>query len=506
MMVARVKRLASAVILVAVTIALYRKAIRLWWILDDPGNLHAALTRPWTDALHAAQPFLLASHEALLRLAGLDPDLWYRVQVGLIALAAIALFLTLRLLLGTLPSLGGALLFVAGPPLCVAATQLRTIDALEAIILGAVSVGVYLLAFHRQSFLFELLSAVLYFLAMVANPLAIPLPLLLFLVPEKPLRVRVRHLLMHGVALLGLLVWRRPAFGLSGSPWSLLTALTGDGVFFGSIALAILAIGVVFGLRSHRGRVIALGGLAAVSLAQLLGAQDAFAAWLWICVAFSAGAASLSISPRVVVFVAAIAAVIVANRQEWTAEHARARRMGDEARVFMNLDGASLLRKPAIPPTTMAELRWLKESHLRRALGAGWFYDDLYLCEHFLRGRHIYEYHEAMRQVVEVTARIPDFAEAYCGKIRDDVPLRAEFHHRGETLYWRLGPYADGKYSVLIDEGVQAFEARRDDGRRFAGVPGVSLRIRYDSPAGWITYSPEIALDFAKQPDFTWHR
>jgi hypothetical protein len=37
-------------------------------------------------------------------------------------------------------------------------------------------------------------------------------------------------------------------------------------------------------------------------------------------------------------------------------------------------------------------------------------------------------------------------------------------------------------------------------------VPGLTLRVRYESPDGWVTYSPELALDFARQPDLVWHR
>ncbi|HET8798316.1 MAG TPA: hypothetical protein VFO89_11550, partial [Thermoanaerobaculia bacterium] len=135
-----------------------------------------------------------------------------------------------------------------------------------------------------------------------------------------------------------------------------------------------------------------------------------------------------------------------------------------------------------------------------------WFYDDLYLCTHILRGRHIFEYHDEAKRVVEVTARIPDLASAYCGAIRDDVPLRAEFHYADGTLSWRLGPHTDGTYRLIVGEGVEAWKVRRHDSRDFGAARGVSLRVRYDSPDGWTTYSPEIPLDFAKQPDFTWNR
>ena len=87
-----------------------------------------------------------------------------------------------------------------------------------------------------------------------------------------------------------------------------------------------------------------------------------------------------------------------------------------------------------------------------------------------------------------------------------DAPLSADFHFRNPALYWSLGPYADGKYSAVIANGVQAFEIPRRDALKLPGMAGISLRIRYDSPAGWTTYSPEIAIDFARKPDVMWHR
>jgi hypothetical protein len=59
---------------------------------------------------------------------------------------------------------------------------------------------------------------------------------------------------------------------------------------------------------------------------------------------------------------------------------------------------------------------------------------------------------------------------------------------------------------VLLGRGIDAWEVPRREAFRLPGVKGLSLRIRYDSPEGWVTYSPDIDLDFARQPDFTWHR
>jgi hypothetical protein len=267
----------------------------------------------------------------------------------------------------------------------------------------------------------------------------------------------------------------------------------------------------LYAMRERRAAVAALVGLAlviapVVFVSNEIDARMALVPWLWLCALFAIGASRMGSVPRQALLVAAVVAVVVANRQQWTAEYTRAKRMSDEARAFMTLDGGALLRRPTIPPAAMTELQWLKEGYYQLAGGTGWFYDDSFLCSSPIDGKRIFEWTPARREVVEVTARIPDFAKAWCASLRDKAPLRAEFHHRGETLSWRFGPYDDGRWTVVMAGGVQAFEVPREEGFRLTGVPGLSLRVRYDSPEGWSTYSPDIVLDFARQPDYIWHR
>lgn len=531
------KRFASVLFLLGAVVVLYRKATRLWWTYDDPWNLHVSLVRGWTDAFTQADiwpqrfftPLLIATYETMLRFAGLDPDHWYRIQLVIVAACAVAVFFALRLYVDTIPALGGALVFIAGPPLCAFATQLMIVHYLEAILLGTLATIAYVLAFRRRSMALEILSALLYFGAMLAKVIAAPLPLLLLLLPETTLRVRARHLVFHTVALGGYFVWRYRVIGtifggygwaitpaevprlLAALPWKVVLAFAGAGVGVGLVAVALLLIGAGRAVRTRQA--LLFGGLTLMfSLAPILPVSKdmqpwhAILPWLWLSVVFALGAATLGPNSRALLVVAAGAAAVVANRQEWTREFARAMRMSTEARAYMSLDSASVLRRPAIPPSSMPELRWLKEEHLQRAKGAGWFYDDLYLCGDSVAGKRIYEYLPAKREVAEVTARIPDYARAYCASIREKAPMRVEFHHRGETLSWRFGPHRDGHWSVVVAGGLMAYPVRPEDGFRLGGVPGLSLRVRYEAPDGWVTYSPEMALDFAKQPDLVWYR
>lgn len=531
------KRLAAALFLLIAVVLLYRKTTRLWWTYDDAWYLHVSVARPWTDALTHSDiwpqklftPMLTATYEALTSTAGFDADRWYRAQLGLLALCGIGLFFALRLYLPTVASVAGAFLFIAGPPLCSFATQLMVIHYLEAILLGTLATIAFIEASRRQSVALELLSALLYFGAILAKEIAVPLPVLLVLLPERTWRVRTRHLLFHAIVLIAYFAWRFAIVGtlfggygwaiapdeipsvIAALPWKVIAACAGAGLAVGLVALGLLAIGVGRGLRTRQAVILAVVTLA-VAVAPILPVSKEMQRryvvmpWLWTCVAFAVGVSSMKSAPRQALIVAAAAAVLVANRQEWTNEYAHSQRMSEEARAFMSLDSSSMLRLPAIPPSSMTELRWLKEEYFHRAKGTSWFYDDLFLCESPIDGKRIFEYTPSRREVVEVTARIPDLARAYCTSIRQNAPLRAEFHHRGDDLFWRFGPYDRGRWSVLLAGGRQAFEVPRRDGFRLAGVPGLTLRVRYESPEGWVTYSPDLALDFARQPDLEWHR
>jgi hypothetical protein len=201
---------------------------------------------------------------------------------------------------------------------------------------------------------------------------------------------------------------------------------------------------------------------------------------------------------------AAIVGALAANRSVWGTRYSVAERMSVEGRAFLAMGPGDLLRAPAIPPAAMHELRWLKESRLRLARGSGWFADDLYLCEAARPIRRLFEYAAGSRSVEDVTGRLQTIRAAYCGALRD-APLSADFSHPGDDFAWRLGPYAAGTYSIVYDDGVERFDvAPRGGYRHHAAV--FALRVRYEAPEGWVTFSPEIALDLRSSRTVHWQR
>jgi hypothetical protein len=282
--------------------------------------------------------------------------------------------------------------------------------------------------------------------------------------------------------------------------------MAGQGVVAGAILVAVIAIGVAASLRSRRAIVLFLVALflaaaPVVPVSKEMQRRYVVMPWLCLSIAFVAGVETLRRRRAVaaVLLIAAPALAIVANRQEWRYEFARTKRMSDEARVFFDLPSNGMLRTPIIPPAAMDELSWLKTDYAKRPAGAGWFYDDLYLCSHDGTGKRFWQYAAATREVREVTTPVR------CPSTRVNASLRATFHVRGGDLFWDFGPYTDGTYRVLFADGVKAYDVPRHDGFRLSGVQMLTLRLGYQSPAGWVTYSPDIVVDF-KRPVTVWRR
>jgi hypothetical protein len=531
-----VKKAVPAVLLALAVSLLYRKVTRLWWTYDDAYNVKVAISHAWTDGFTSSilwpqklfTPLFTTTYELLYAAFDLDASRWYAAHLAILVAAALGVLAALRLYVPRPAALIGAFLFALGVPICSMATQLMTIHVLESIALGALATVAYVEGVRRHRYWMSAVSALLYLAAILAKESVLPLPLLLLMLPERDLRLRLRHAIGHAVAVVIALVWRWMVVGtVFGSvgwalspgewpglvatlPWKVVLACAGAAAGVGLMLMLSLGIGAAGALRSRRALLIALVTLVLIlapilPLSKQMQRGYGVMPWLWISVLFAIGIVRVRLRNALILLVLALACV--ANRQEWTKEFARARRMAEEGKFYIDMPSDGILRAPTIPPSAMSELQWMKEAHLQRPAGASWFYDDVYLCNaSTYAGRRIFEYDVARREIIEITARVPDLANRYCSAIRIDAPLSAEFHHRDRSLFWNFGPYEAGRWSVVLANGLQAFEVPRRDGFRLGELPGIALRIRYQAPEGWVTYSPEIALDFVRQPDVEWHR
>jgi hypothetical protein len=156
-----------------------------------------------------------------------------------------------------------------------------------------------------------------------------------------------------------------------------------------------------------------------------------------------------------------------------------------------------VLRLPAGPPASLEELHHLTEEAERHESGS-WYLDEIYLCSGHDAPRRLWEYDVGRGRVVDVTSRLPSIRRAHCGAIRGDAPLEVRVRYDAEgTLHWSLGPWQEGRWTLVLRDGVDAYRVPSQAAFRLGLHGALPLRVRYDSPAGWTTYSPvlRVSLD-----------
>lgn len=511
-----------AVVLAAIAVS-YRDATRLFWTYDDAFLLrvvdHADLndyfgSKPFWRSMPSAMfvPLLLAWYEAGSR-AG-DAAGFYALAIALLVFALACVYAALRRWLGPVESLAAVAIIGLGPPVISVVVQLMATHYLIALACSALAV-----AFFPRWW-----SAAFYLAAILAKEIAIPLPLLLLLLPGSARLQRAGppassrrffDLIPYGVALALYFAWRKIMIGafLGGYGWAV-TAENADELLLSlprqlatslTLAAVVLLAVIATKLRDRRfafAFVVALGAAIApvLPVSRELQARYALAAWVTLAVFFAIAARAKPLLGAI-----GVVAVAIAHHGEWEKVYRVSEEMSAESRFVLSAPADATLRLPRTPPAAMGELQW----HRARAgapQGLQWFYDDVWLCGDRHRGRRLFEYDERVRRIVDVTPRADALAKQHCGAIRNDVPLTADFRFANGTLFWTFGPYERGTWHVLLGDGVQAFTVPREDAYILGNLPGIALRVRYDAPEGWVTYSPEIALDFQRRQTFRWHR
>ncbi len=551
--------LAAGLLLTAAAWLLYHRALGLWFTHDDFFNLRWVLAyRPAQYCLDPAvwrrlpfrmlTPLLFVSHDLDLALFGTRALPFHAHQLVALALATLALYALLRLWLPPPWAATGAFLFLAGPPIAPLAALLYVRHYLEAVLFGIAAAGVWVLALRSRRpgarWSLAALSAVLYLAAALAKEVAVPLVLLLPLLPEETLRRRLRLALPHAAAVglyAGYRLWMlgtaAGGYGWAVAPgaWPRLAAslplrlgreLLGEPGAAGALLLAgLLAAALVLALAARRnalliGWAVLLAVLPVLPVATEVVPRYAVASWVLLAVAFPFGARrafsriaahrSAGDRARTVVAAAVVGALCLAalavNRQVWARELARDERTSAENRAFLDLGPGALLAHPAGPPSSMNELAWFKEVHLGLPAGTGWYYDDLYLCTRKGPLHAVWEYDPASRRVREVTAGVVARRREFCPSIAWRAPLEAEVRRRGAGVFWTLGPYPRGEYAFVFGDGRQRYDVPRTGGFQLPAARKLSLRVRYRSPEGWVTYSPELAIPLTGAEPFRWRR
>lgn len=510
-------------------------------------------------------PLQMISYEIDLRLFGINAQGFYAHQLAGIALSTLCLYVTIRLFLTTWTAAFGVVAFFTGAVTIEWVHLLMLRHYVEGFICACLAFVTFVLAIRKNQNWRSWLSGFLYLFSGLFKEVFVPLPFLLLVSPVGPITDRLRYLRPHLLFLMIYLVWRYTMLGtlLGGYGWSvrgddwaeLIVGLPAKfwNVMFGAapvaggiILLTFLGSVITLTIRSRAalGRVAWAAVLAIapiVPVSTVLERRYAVLLWLLIVVVIACACehylsgkkisldgvraqASGPPSYRNALVVALVLVVVTgASIRLHAAERARTipllERMSVEGRSLMRMEEGDILRHPAIPPAALNGLRMLGEKFLGARAGVRWFYDDIQLCEPSGIGEGVpyqaseissqhsfWQYSETTGVVEIVTAIMPAIASSHCGSIRWDVPLEGEFRMEGGALQWTLGPYQRGTYSFILDNGTQKYEMPREGGFRLGPVETLPMRLRYDSPEGWTTYSPELVLDFRTDGRDEWRR
>jgi hypothetical protein len=526
--------------------SVYHRALSLWLTYDDFFHLHYLYTTTPAEyfldpevwqrlPFKMITPLLFLSFDLDLALFGLDARAFLVHQLVSFSLCAAAFYLVLRLWLPRSWSAFAMLLFVFGPVTVSIAPLLMVRHYVETTLLCLVAVGLHVLAVRGKGVGTAIASALFYFLAMLAKEIAVPLVFLLPLIPEGNLRRRLTLAVPHAAAFVLYLAYRLYMLGtlnggygwlvdssdlprlarllpvkvgaeLLGHPsaasWAMLTALLAG---LGFVLLKGRAVALLVGTS------ILLALLPILPVSTEMVPRYALPAWMILVLAFPfairdlverGGALRLAGLGLAVI---AAAGVLLAHLDAREAAFARVERMSAENRAFLEMGPGDFLRTPLGPPATMGELAWLKTDLLGKRPGAGWFYDDLFVCVNPALGR-VWTWDPVQTRVEDMTASLARLRRRHCNAIREHAPLTVEMHAAGRTLHWALGPYSEGTWSFVLGDGLQAFPMPANGGFQLRQAGALSLRVKYRSPEGWTTYSPELKMDFTREPSFRWAR
>lgn len=521
----------AAVLMVAAWL-LYAPVVRLWWTHDDLYHLHLLFGNPrawyfWDRAVYQAPPpkmltpLLFLSLDVDRFLFGLRPALFHLHQLVSLSLAGPALYGVLRLWLGRVWAAVGAFVFLLGAPIASISLMLMVRHYVEVILPGALAVALWVLAMRRpaQGGRLALASAVFWFLAALEKEIAVPLALFLPLLPEGSVPERVRRWVPHGVGLLVYIAirvyflgtpkgygfevapggWVRLALSL---PVKVAAEMRGLATPASWVFLTVLLIGLAGVAFRGRGNALRVGAALAFALGPVFPVSTqmepryAVVPWVVAAVAFPFFVSGLGRRRAAALALVACGAGLIANRQDWAVRSADSVRRSREWQFFLSMRPGEMLRQPLGVPGELGELRWWKEDVQGLPRGAGWFFDDLYLCLHPEAGQtaRIWGWDEGAGRVIDLTPRIPDLRRRFCASIRKDVAIQAELRAIPEGLAWELGPWEEGRYWFVLGDGATVAEVPRTGAFRLRGGAPRSLRVKYEAPEGWVTYSAEVAV------------
>ena len=479
-------------------------------------------------------PWNILAYTINIGLFGIEPRPFFLRQVLSAFILFFITFLFLRIWVSSVWSAFGTVLVAIAPSTAIVTSQLMNVHYLEGLSFALVSAVFFVAAIQHRSHKASVVGAAFYFLAMAAKELYVPLLAVFLFLPYSDLQNRLRHLLPFLLAALAYFAWRTSFIESSFDVWLVTSNITDLLLAFPRsvmhiigndwIAAACFAIFVlcfsIFAYLYPRTRLfmVVLAFCLIAPLLPVSWARDTerfhlFLSWVAFCGLVIYASHSLRterISKSVLIVILAILTVAVVTQSLERVEGLKRQnhRFAAVGKFILTHDEQSYLYIPGrnLPANDIVRFK--------KAIGSGngpkLLYDPIQFEWLLLRpwdqqDYPFYVYDHSKPGISKMPGGPQSTIETWQDRVADKK-LNIELHNTDSGTVWKLGPYQDRKYMVVLLSRGMAFNGMAPSGI-YRGVLGpMEFVLRYTSRDGWITYSDVLQWKNEPGEKLVWSR
>ncbi len=530
-----------------------------WWSCDDLVILKHAMAYPfssfflspfaWRDLTSFnLTPWLSLSYKVDWQLFGFHPFAYHLHQLVLLVCCLVFFYFILFHWFSVPASLAAVTLLAFSRPFVVFSQVLMVRHYVCGLLFALASTWAFFQAgrtYREKAFRYwTILALCLFILACTAKEIYVPLPLVLAVLPWTSFKRRLMTVTPMMAWLAVYPLWRYWMLGYLVPGQKVPTVLPPAKVFaaklFSSIGVnpwvfAALALAfAVLARRLGRSHLLFMAVLAATALLPILPVSVVMSpryalvptiafclSCAWILDRAGMGRIVSCFSPQhlsrcgfpwqatgsMVLAVLLVGYAVTVNRVAFGAQQARElQRVKAEGEFVLHRGSAGdFILDPAGRHQFYDGLSWFRTAYFKGGEPPQALFDPIALVEapHY----RLYRYDPGKRTLV-ATPPTPAI-RSFFRRLRWDKPLSVKLHYHYPVFQWAFGPYSHGQYAFITGNPTLGVYRVPRTGR-MVGLfrQSATLRIKYQSPRGWITYSPPLVFEVEKRTrgDLCWQR
>jgi|WetSurMetagenome_2_1015567.scaffolds.fasta_scaffold01766_9 hypothetical protein len=535
-------------ILVIASILLNKNTGDNFWRGDDPSILKCAIEHnfwqyfiiPETyQCLSGAHltPWVIFSYAVDYNLFGLKPIFFYYHQIFSLSLVSVFSFILLRLYTNSYIAFLGTLLFLLGPSLWVASQVLSYRHYIEGLIFTIISTYLFILSLRKNNIKYVVIGCLFYMLATSAKEIYVPLFGILLFIPEGKLRERFYFFIPYFIWGVIYLFWRKYMLGLYIGGYQAdhypLEQITNNfisifinlpsymfiGENIGIILLLCVFISII-SLINKRNVILLIASIILIILpilpvgilpgtsAQLaISSRIVVLIWWSFCILFIFSYANLHKKTHLFILLNIILCLIAWKTIDKRIEAKKilkplAAEYDIQGRFFWEKNDQHTLMMTNLIENSSWYFKDLKRIKLHLYQQSSPFYYSLYhlpLLEKIPES--VWKYNFSCQCMEKIPFEIMQHIFLDLKSKTTERALSVFFTNNSNVISWKLNSYQEGKYILLGEEHTNIYPIR---GQILLNNRSWNFYICYESPEGWITYSPKFTLE--KNQTIDWKR